>query len=214
MRFRNRIEAGKKLAEELQDYVSQDVIVVAIPRGGVVIGYEVALQLSSPLDIVIPRKIGAPGNPEFAIGAVTEDGTIVLNKQADAILGISEEYLEKTTEREISEIARRAAIYRHGAQPEPLKGKTVIIVDDGLATGATMGAAVASIRKRGASKIVVAVPVAPPDAIIKLSKDVDKIICPVVYESFYAIGQFYDDFNQVEDDEVIRLLEQNRKEIS
>jgi predicted phosphoribosyltransferase len=211
MSFRNRIEAGQRLAAELQEYKRQDIVVVAIPRGGVVVGYEVALELDAPLDIVIPRKIGAPGNPEFAVGAVTEDGTRVLNEETVQVLGISKEYLERRTEEEIAEIKRRVAKYRRGSAPEPLTGKTVIIVDDGLATGATMRAAVASMRKRGASKIVVAVPVAPPDTVRELSKDVDKIVCPVIYEPFYAIGQFYGDFSQVEDDEVIRLLDLARK---
>jgi len=213
MGFRNRIEAGQRLAALLQEYKGQDIVVVAIPRGGVVLGYEVALELEAPLDIVIPRKIGAPGNPEFAIGSVTEDGARVLNKETVDMLGVSREYLERTTEEEIAEIKRRVTTYRRGAEPENVAGKTVIIVDDGLATGVTMRAAVASMRKRGASRIVVAVPVAPPDTVRELSKDVDRVICPVVYEPFYAIGQFYDDFSQVEDDEVIRLLELTRKKL-
>jgi len=211
MSFRNRIDAGRRLALELKEYKGQNIVVMAIPRGGVVLGYEVALELEAPLDIIIPRKIGAPGNPEFAIGAVAEDGTRVLNEETVTMLGVSKGYLERATEEEIVEIKRRIIKYRHEAEPENVAGKIVIIVDDGMATGATMRAAVASMRKRGASRIVVAVPVAPPDTIRELSKDVDKIICPVVYEPFYAIGQFYDDFSQVEDDEVIQLLELARK---
>ena len=169
--------------------------------------------MKAPLDVVIPRKIGAPGNPEFALGAVTEDGTNVLNEQTVESLGVSKEYIRRTIEREIAEIKRRAITYRRGFEPEPLMGRTVIIVDDGLATGATMKAAAKSMRKRCASKIVVAVPVAPPDTAKELSKDVDKIICSVIYEPFYAIGQFYDDFGQVEDDEVIRLLDLAREKL-
>jgi putative phosphoribosyl transferase len=213
MRFKNRTEAGKQLAAELAEYKGKDAVVVAIPRGGVVLGYEVAIELKAPLDVVIPRKIGAPGNPEFALGAVTEDGTNVLNEQIVESLGVSKEYVRRTIEREIAEIKRRAITYRRGFEPEPLMGRTVIIVDDGLATGATMKAAAKSMRKRCASKIVVAVPVAPPDTVKELSKDVDKIICSVIYEPFYAIGQFYDDFGQVEDDEVIRLLDLAREKL-
>lgn len=207
MRFRNRIEAGRRLAAELREYKGQDIVVMAIPRGGVVLGYEVAIELDAPLDIVVPRKIGAPGNPEFAIGAVTEDGARVLNKEAMVMVGASKEYLEKTIEEEISEIKRRVTRYRRGNEPENVTGKTVIIIDDGLATGATMRAAVASMRRRGASRIVVAVPVAPPDTVRELSKEVNRVVCPVIYEPFYAIGQFYDDFGQVDDDEVIRSLD-------
>jgi len=210
-RFRNRVEAGRRLAAELREYKGQDIVVLAIPRGGVVIGYEIAIELGAPLDIVVPRKIGAPGNPEFAVGAVTEDGTRVLNEGAIEMLGVSEEYLGRIIEREIDEIKRRVTTYRRGVEPENLAGKTVIVVDDGLATGATMKAAIASIRKRGISKIVVAVAVAPPDTVRELSKDVDRIVCPVVYEPFFAIGQFYDDFSQVEDDEVINLLKLARE---
>ncbi len=207
MSFRNRTEAGKRLADELRDFKSKKgLIIMAIPRGGVIIGYEVANELVAPLDIVIPRKIGAPGNPEYAIGAVTEDGARVLNESAVSALGLSEEYLDEITAKEIVEIKRRASSYREGIPPIQLAGKIVILVDDGLATGATMKAAVQSVRNRGASEIVVAVPVAPPDAVGELSKQVSKVVCPLVVEPFYAIGQFYEDFGQVEDEEVVRLL--------
>jgi predicted phosphoribosyltransferase len=209
--YKDRRDAGRKLADNLTEYKQSDsVIVLAIPRGGVVLGYEIAVALNAPLDIVIPRKIGAPGNPELAIGAVTEDGARVLNEEIVSMFRISEDYLEEITEREIAEIQRRASVYREGGPPPNLEQKIVIIVDDGLATGATMKAAVKSARERKASKIVVAVPVAPPDTVKQLSKEADVIVCPVIYEPFYAIGQFYVDFDQVSDEEVVQLLRKAR----
>jgi putative phosphoribosyl transferase len=205
-RLRNRKEAGQKLASQLQDYKGKSVVVLAIPRGGVVLGYEVARALEAPLDIVVPRKIGAPGNPELAIGAVAEDGTMVLDHGLLEMFRISNEYVEREREAEMAEIRRRTLTFRGGLPPLGLSGKVVIVVDDGLATGATMKAAVASIRKKGASEVIVAVPVGPPDTVRELSKEVERVVCPIVYEPFMAIGQFYDDFTQVEDDEVIRLL--------
>jgi putative phosphoribosyl transferase len=205
-RLRNRKEAGEKLASQLQDYKGKSVVVLAIPRGGVVLGYEVARALEAPLDIVVPRKIGAPGNPELAIGAVAEDGTMVLDHGLLEMFSVSNEYVEREREAEMAEIRRRTLVFRGGLPPLGLSGKVVIVVDDGLATGATMKAAVASIRKKGASEVIVAVPVGPPDTVRELSKEVERVVCPIVYEPFMAIGQFYDDFTQVEDDEVIRLL--------
>ncbi len=205
-RFKNRRDAGQKLALQLQEYKGKNVVVLAIPRGGVVLGFEVSKALEAPLDIVVPRKIGAPGNPELAIGAVAEDGTVVLDQGLLTMFRISNEYVERERAAETAEISRRTRIFRGGHPPLSLAGKLVIIVDDGLATGATMKAAVASVRKRGALKIIVAVPVGPPDTVKELSREVDRVVCPVVFEPFMAIGQFYEDFTQVEDDEVIHLL--------
>jgi predicted phosphoribosyltransferase len=210
-RFRNRKEAGQRLAAGLQEYRGKEVIVLAIPRGGVVVGYEVAKALEAPIDIVVPRKLGAPGNPELAIGAVAEDGTLILDDNLVNMLGVSVEYVNRVVNSELAEIKRRTLKYRAGMEPIKLSSKTVIIVDDGLATGATMKAAITSARKRGASEIVVATPVAPPDTVLEISKLVNRVVCPVVYEPFFAIGQFYDDFSQVEDEEVIHLLEIARK---
>ena len=206
-RYRDRVQAGQRLVTELREYVGKkDTVILAIPRGGVILGYEVAVALEAPLDVIVPRKIGAPGNPEFAVGAVTEDGTAVLNRSTVNMLGITERQLKKTIDEEVAEVKRRIKTYRGEEDPVSLTGKTAIIVDDGLATGATMKAAVAAAKGRGASRIVVAVPVAPPEAVKELSKEVDEVICPLVYEAFYAIGQFYDDFSQVEDEQVITLL--------
>jgi predicted phosphoribosyltransferase len=206
-RYRDRVEAGQRLATDLREYVGKkDIVVLGIPRGGVILGYEVAVALGAPLDVVVPRKIGAPGNPEFAVGAVTEDGTTVLNRETLNMLGITERQLKKTIDDEVAEVKRRVKTYRGGEDPVSLTGKTAIIVDDGLATGATMKAAVAATKGREASRIIVAVPVAPPEAVKELSKHVDEVICPLVYEPFFAIGQFYDDFSQVDDEQVITLL--------
>jgi len=210
-RFKNREEAAKRLAKELTEYREKNPVVLAIPRGGVVVAYEVAKALNAPLDLIIPRKIGAPGNPELAIGAVTEDGTTILNQHLVAELGISKEYIELEKEEQIQEIRRRIRVYREDAPPQSLEGKTIILVDDGIATGATMKAAIHSIRKQRPSAIVVATPVGPPDTVEELRREVDRLVCLIVFEPFFAIGQFYEDFSQVNDDEVIRLLRLSRK---
>jgi len=211
VKVRGRKEAGKKLAEELLEYRGKDNIVYAIPRGGVVTAYEIAKELGSPLDIIIPRKIGAPGNPELAVGAVTEDGTTILNNRLIAGLRISESYIESEKERQIEEIKRRVKAYRGEAPPKDLEGKTVILVDDGIATGATVRAAIHSIKRSRPSTLVVAVPVGPPDTIEELRGEVDRLVCLVSYEPFFAIGQFYEDFSQVEDKNVVNLLKRARK---
>jgi len=205
-RFKSREDAAKKLARELLKYWDKNPVVLAIPRGGVVIGYEVAKILNAPLDLIIPRKIGAPNDPELAIGAVTEDGTTILNQQLVGELGISEEYIESEKKKQIQEIRRRINVYRGDAAALNLEGKIIILVDDGIATGSTMKAAIHSIRKKKPSSIVAAAPVGPPDTVEELKKEVDELICLIVYEPFFAIGQFYDDFDQVTDEEVIMLL--------
>lgn len=211
--FNDRVEAGRQLATKLLEYVGKDVLVLAIPRGGVVVGYEVAHRLKAPLDVIAPRKIGAPGNLELAIGALTEDGTLILDQRLVKYYGISENYIKEEVERQLHEIKRRLHMYG-GDRPYPnLKGKTVILVDDGIATGATMMAAIASIRKKGAEKIIVAVPVAPSSTLSKLRRNVDKLICLHTPEPFFAVGQFYRIFDQTSDEEVISLLKRNREEI-
>ena len=205
-RFKNREEAAEILAKELLEYRGKKPVVLAVPRGGVVIAYEVAKVLDAPLDLIIPRKIGAPGNPELAIGAVTEDGTTILNQRLIDELGITKEYIEKEKINQIQEIKRRINVYLGDSLPQELVGKTVILIDDGIATGATIKAAICSIQKQKPAKIVVATPVAPPETFNELKREVDRIICPVVYEPFFAIGQFYEDFSQVSDEEIMRLL--------
>jgi len=204
--FRDRVEAGKRLASALKDFAGKDAIVLAIPRGGVVVGFEVARALDVPLDVIIPRKIGAPDNPELAIGAMTEDGTIILDESLIQYLRVPEDYIQEESERQKLEIERRLKLYRGDVAYPSLKDREVIIVDDGIATGSTMKAALASIRKRGAKAIVVAIPVGPPSTIRELEKEANRVVCLHNPESFYAIGQFYEDFAQTTDEEVIRLL--------
>jgi len=211
--FADRVEAGRMLASELLDYAQEDTIVLAIPRGGVVVGYEIAHKLIVPLDIIVPRKIGAPNNPELAIGAMTEDGTVILDEKLVEYLNVSEAYVREESRRQQLEIERRLKLYR-GETPYPnLEDRSVIIVDDGVATGSTIKAALASVRKKGARFVVIAVPVGPPSTIRELEKEADRVLCLFTPEPFYAIGQFYRNFSQTTDEEVTRLLRLNREEV-
>jgi predicted phosphoribosyltransferase len=191
--------------------VGKGAIVLAIPRGGVVVGFEVAHALNISLDLIIPRKIRAPDNPELAIGALTEDGTVILDDELVKYLQVSEEYVREESERQRLEIERRLKLYRGDAPYPSLKNREVVIVDDGIATGSTMKAAVASVRMRGAKTILVAVPVGPFSSIEELKREADNVICLYTPEPFYAIGQFYEDFTQTNDEEVRRLLMLSRK---
>jgi len=205
--FLNRQEAGEKLALKLKKYQDNpQTIILAVPRGGVVVGYELAKRLNLPLDIIITRKVGAPGNPEFALGAVTQEGQLILNKETLNYYNLDSDYLKKEAERQIQEIKRRLKKYR-GAKPlVNLKDKIVIIVDDGIATGASIKAAIYSIKSQKPKRIILAIPVGPKETIEELRKEVDKIVClkePVI---FFAVGQFYQSFEQVSDEEVKKLL--------
>lgn len=210
--FKNRVDAGKQLASALKP-VSKDAIVLAIPRGGVVVGFEVAKALGVQLDVVITRKIGAPDNPEFAIGAVAEDGTAILNDSAVGMLQVSKGYISEEVERQKLEIKRRLLRYRGDVPYPSLENREVIVVDDGVATGSTLKAAIMSIRKNGPRTIIVAVPVGPPHTVQELSRLADRVVCLRMPEPFYAIGEFYDDFEQTQDEEVIKLLKMNKKRI-
>ncbi|MEM1575333.1 MAG: phosphoribosyltransferase [Nitrososphaerota archaeon] len=211
MLFKDRTQAGQRLAEKLLEYKDKDVIILAIPRGGVVVAYEIAKVLNAPLDLIIPRKIGAPYQPELAIGAVTQDGTIILNEDIVSYLPIPENYIKAEAERQKKEIERRLIKYK-GSTIEPnVENKIVIIVDDGIATGATMIAAIVSIRKKKPLKIVVAIPVAPPESLEKIKEYADEIVCLQTPEPFFAIGQFYERFEQLEDEEVIDLLNRSKE---
>ncbi|HEY8477664.1 MAG TPA: phosphoribosyltransferase family protein [Chloroflexota bacterium] len=206
MIFRDRVEAGRQLAERLREYAGRDAIVLGIPRGGVVVAAEVARALGLPLDVIITRKIGAPGNPEYAIGAVAEDGEPVLNTVEVQLFAISPSYLRREVERVRQEVHRRAERYRQGRPLPRLEGKIVVVVDDGLATGYTMLAAVRAARARGAREIVVAVPVASLDGMNLVDDEADRVVALQVPEVFLAVGSWYEEFPQVTDDEVLDLL--------
>lgn len=206
MVFHDRVDAGKKLADKLSQYRSKDVVVLAIPRGGVVVGFEVAGDLGAPLSVIIPRKIGAPGNPELAIGAVTEEGDTYIDSIIVKSLGVTQSYIDEVKQLEVEEIKRRMKTYLGDRQRPELKGKTVILVDDGIATGATMKAAIRTLRRHNPAEVVVAVPVAPPETVERLKELADSVVCLETPSFFYAIGQFYREFDQVGDAEVIRLL--------
>ncbi len=204
MIFLDRLEAGKLLAEKLKKYAHAGAVVLALPRGGVVLGRAVADALDAPLDIVVPRKIGAPSNEEYAIGAVTETGEAVWNEEEKAAAG--EAYCEKAAAEQRQEAQRRLKLYRQGRPARAISGKTVIIVDDGIATGLTMRAAIRTVRGERPARIVVAVPVAPADTVERMSGEADELIALQVPDVFYAIGAFYQEFDQVDDQMVIALM--------
>jgi len=206
--FRNRSDAGMQLAKELAGYRQTDSVVVAIPRGAVIVGAAIAMKLGLPMEVLLTKKIGYPGDPEFAIGAVSLTG-IVLDKRFD----MPKEYLGEQVERIRALLRERQELYHRNIDPVSLSGKTVIIVDDGIATGYTMLAAIELARQEGASKVVVAVPVAPPDVIASLSRHADEVICLSTPHPFSAIGLHYESFPEVTDREVVKLLQSfNRKQ--
>jgi putative phosphoribosyl transferase len=206
--YKNRAEAAHQLADLLQPYADRpDVVVLALPRGGVPIAYEVARALNASLDLMLVRKLGVPGHEELAMGAVAMGGIRVLNDEVIWGLAISDEAIEQVTTAEQQELRRRERAYR-GERPAPtIQGRCVILIDDGLATGATMRAAVAAVRQLQPAWIVVAVPVAAPDAIAALRGEADEVVCPATPEPFLGIGRWYEDFAQMTDEEVRGLLE-------
>lgn len=207
MLFKDRVDAGKQLASRLTHYAdAPDTLVIGLPRGGVVPAYEVAHALHVPLDIVVPRKIGAPDQPELAVGALTEDGIVMLDEKTMLLLDLKQSDLEHIIEVEKKEAQRRLTKYRAGKGERDFKNKTIIVVDDGIATGATMRAALASVRAHGVKKIVVAVPVAPKDSVDEIVQQADEFICLVTPDYFPGVGYFYQTFGQTTDDEVIALL--------
>ena len=214
-RFQDRSEAGKILATHVAKAVDdQDIIVLALPRGGVPVAFEVARSLRAPMDIYVVRKLGLPGEEELAIGAIASGGVRVLNRALIAHLQIPEELIERVTAQQSIELERREQLYRGTRGLIPLRGHTTILVDDGLATGATMLAAVRSVRAQQPRRIVVAVPVASSSACEDIREDVDQIVCVVTPEPFLAVGAWYDDFSQTSDSEVRSLLAQSRGEAS
>ena len=205
--FPNRAEAGRLLADKLEKYANRnDVIVLGLPRGGVPVAYEVAKSLRAPLDVFIVRKLGVPGFEELAAGAIASGGVRVLNEDVLRALPNADEIIESVTVRETAELQRRENSYRDDRPAPELRDRVVILVDDGLATGATMRAAVKALRQRGVAKIVVAVPVGPPDTCREFEDEADETICASAPEFFQAVGQYYEDFSQTSDEEVRDLL--------
>lgn len=205
--FRDRRAAGRLLGAKLTAYANRpDVLVLALPRGGVPVAYEVARALNVPLDVFLVRKLGVPGHEEFAMGAIAMGGVRVLNDQVVRALRIPDHVIETVAAKEQQELARRERLYRGDRPPPDVRGKTIILMDDGLATGATMHAAVKALRQQKAARIVVAVPIASPETCEDLRGDVDDIICAVTPEPFYAVGLWYEDFSQTTDEEVRDLL--------
>ena len=207
--FKDRRDAGKQLAQELSAYAGRsDVIVLALPRGGVPVAYEVARALNAPLDIFIVRKLGLPGHEELAIGAIASGGIRVLNHDIVQALKIPQTMIDTVTRQELKELERRERAYRGDRPPPEVRGRTVILIDDGLATGASMRAAVAALRAQNPARIVVAVPTAAPETCAAFESEVDEIVCAMTPEPFYGVGRWYEDFSQTTDEEVRALLEE------
>jgi len=208
--YRNRTEAGRELAGHLDRWRGRDALVLALPRGGVVVGYEIAEALDAELDVLIVRKLGAPQNPEFGLGAIASHGARYVDERALRMLNVSPRALAQIEQREREELQRRQTAYR-GDLPQPrVQGRPVILVDDGIATGGTARAAIRAVRSLGPSAVVLAVPVAPPESVQALAGEVDEIVCPQTPSPFAAIGQWYTDFGQTSDEEVVELLRKRR----
>lgn len=208
MIFENRSEAGKMLASRFASRSKEDLIILAIPRGGVEVGYEVARALGVPLDIIVPRKIGAPGEPELAIGAVASwgDHEVYLDETMVRYLGVSQDYIDREAKAQLEEIDRRLKAYRGTNEQPNVKDKDAVVVDDGIATGSTMIAAVRALKRMGPRSITIAVPVASPEAISRLKAEVDEFIALDAPSPFMAVGYWYRDFQQTTDEEVRDLL--------
>jgi len=207
--FTDRREAGQQLAAALKKMHLESPVVLAVPRGGVPVAFEVARALDAPLDIIVARKLGAPGQHELGLGAIVngDHPQSVLNEEIIAALGVSPEYIKTEIENELKEIRRRQHAYRKGRAPVEVSGRTVIVIDDGIATGGSIRAALRGVRRLAPKKLVLAVPVAPSETIEALRAEADEIVCLDTPPFFYAIGEFYEDFSQTGDEEVIELLE-------
>jgi putative phosphoribosyl transferase len=208
MIFKNRTDAGRKLAARLTRYANRpDVLVLALPRGGVPVAYEVAKELKAPLDIFLVRKLGVPGYEELAMGAIASGGVRVINEDVVRQLNIPDEVIDAVAANEQRELERRERAYRDNRPPPNVKGRVAILIDDGLATGSTMRAAAAALRNQGPARIVVAVPVSSPETCDEFRSEVDEIVCAVTPEPFRGVGLWYEDFSQTTDEEVRELLE-------
>lgn len=209
--FQDRTEAGKQLAESLAGFADRrDVVVLALPRGGVPVAFEVAQALRTPLDVFVVRKLGTPGNEELAMGAIASGGIRVLNQHVVGTLGIPADLIDEVAERELEELKRRERVYRRGRPAFDVKGRTAILIDDGVATGSTMRAAIKAL-KQTAGRLVVAVPTVAYDTAAELRPEVDELVALMTPRNFYAVGQWYEDFSQATDSEVTELLERANK---
>jgi putative phosphoribosyl transferase len=212
--FLDRRDAGRKLAQRFDAYVGKpDVIVLALPRGGVPVAYEISLRLDAPLDVLVVRKLGVPGHEELAMGAIASGGIQVVDQRVVNALGVSREAFEDVEARERAELERRERTFRAGRPPLDVTGKIAIIVDDGLATGASMAAAIDAIRTRDPARVVAAVPVASPETCAALGERADEMICLVTPDRMYAVGIWYEDFTQTTDAEVRQLLDAAAREL-
>jgi len=209
--FRSRMEAGELLAHQLTELQSQNVALLGVPRGGVVVAREIAHALDGDLDMVLAHKLGAPGNPELAIGAVCEDGRLFLDEEISSYMGIDDNYIKREKSRQMQELTRRVNRYRSVLPKIPLSGRIVVVTDDGVATGATMQAALWAVRQESPEKIVAALPVGPQDSLERLSQAADETICLQAPPFFSAISQFYSYFNQVEDKELLEILQEENE---
>lgn len=215
MLFRDRTEAGKLLAARLDFLMGdRDLLILGLPRGGIVVAYEVAVALDAPLDVYIARKVGAPHNPELAIGAVASDGAVVLDHNLISRLGVPDTYLRAETERQKREIQRRLGAYRGRLEEPEVTGKVVVLVDDGVATGATVRASLRALRERRPARLILAVPVGPAETMRELALEVDQMVCLHSPEVFWAVGAFYADFEQTDDEQVVRLLQERAAQVA
>jgi putative phosphoribosyl transferase len=210
--FNDRADAGKRLAERLSEYANrEDILILALPRGGVPVAFEVAKELNVKMDVFIVRKLGVPGNEELAMGAIASGNIRVLNEDVIRSFHIPQKVIDEATANELRELERRERIYRRNRPTPKISGSTVILIDDGLATGATMHAAVAAVKSKNPAEVIIAVPVAAPDTCSAFRNDVDEVICVGTPEPFYGVGAWYEDFSQTTDKEVCELLDRAEK---